>query len=72
MRSRLLNLLPFIGLGLIVLILPLPVMSSPGSRQVTINAEQFAFDPPVIHVNRGDRVTLTVQAADVVHGLYLD
>jgi cytochrome c oxidase subunit 2 len=39
---------------------------------VTIAATQFAFDPPVLRVNRGDRVHLTVQATDVVHGFYLD
>ena len=35
-------------------------------------AEQYVFDPPVLRVNRGDRVILTLQAADVVHGFYLD
>ena len=39
---------------------------------MTIEADQFAFDPPVLRVNRGDRVRLTLQAADVVHGFYLD
>jgi heme/copper-type cytochrome/quinol oxidase subunit 2 len=37
-----------------------------------MSAEQFAFDPPVLRVNRGDRVLLTLQANDVVHGFYLD
>ena len=41
-------------------------------HEITINASQFAFDPPVLRVNRGDRVVLTVQATDVVHGLHLD
>lgn len=41
-------------------------------REITINANQFAFDPPIVRINRGDRVALTVRAADVVHGLYLD
>jgi cytochrome c oxidase subunit 2 len=39
---------------------------------VTLTAEQFAFDAPVLQVNRGDRVILTLQASDVVHGFYLD
>jgi cytochrome c oxidase subunit 2 len=39
---------------------------------MTVVARQFAFDPPVLRVNRGDRVRLTVQSADVVHGLHLD
>jgi cytochrome c oxidase subunit 2 len=37
-----------------------------------MTAGQFAFDPPVLHVNQGDRVILTLQASDVVHGFYLD
>jgi heme/copper-type cytochrome/quinol oxidase subunit 2 len=37
-----------------------------------LTARQFAFDPPVLHVNQGDRVIITLQAADVVHGFYLD
>jgi heme/copper-type cytochrome/quinol oxidase subunit 2 len=43
-----------------------------GVHEITINASQFAFDPPVLRVNRGDRVVLTVRATDVVHGLHLD
>ena len=70
--TRFLSLLPFVGLGLIVFVLPLPASSAPRSRHVTISAQQFAFDPAVLHVNRGDHVTLTLKASDVVHGLYLD
>jgi cytochrome c oxidase subunit 2 len=72
MRARLLPLFPFLGLALAVVFLPAPFSPSPVTREVTINAEQFAFDPPVLRVNQGDRVILTVQATDVVHGLYLD
>jgi heme/copper-type cytochrome/quinol oxidase subunit 2 len=74
MRARLLlSLLPFAGLALVVLLLPAPLTAAaPATRQVTIEADQFAFDPPVLRVNRGDRVRLTIQAADVVHGFYLD
>jgi heme/copper-type cytochrome/quinol oxidase subunit 2 len=39
---------------------------------VTIVARQFAFDPPVLRVNRGDRLRLTLEATDVVHGLHVD
>jgi cytochrome c oxidase subunit 2 len=64
--------MPFAVLALIVLLVPLPFSTSPTTRQVTLTAEQFAFDPPVLHVNRGDRLRLTLQAADVTHGFYLD
>jgi len=71
-RARLLSLLPFVGLALAVLLLPVPFVAAPVTHQVTMTADQFAFDPPVLRVNRGDRVLLTLKATDVVHGLYLD
>lgn len=37
-----------------------------------IEASQYQFDPGVIQVNPGDRVTIELVATDVVHGLYLD
>jgi cytochrome c oxidase subunit 2 len=72
MRIRLLNLLPFVGLALVVLLVPVPFSTTPVTHQVTMTLDQFAFDPPVLRVNRGDRVRLTLQASDVVHGFYLD
>lgn len=72
MRARLLSLVPFVGMALVVLLLPIPLTGAPATRQVTIKADQFAFDPPVLRVNRGDQVRLTLQATDVVHGFYLD
>jgi len=72
MSARLLSMLPFMGLALIVLLLPVPASAGPVTHEITMVADQFAFDPPVLRVNRGDRVLLTLQAADVVHGFYLD
>jgi heme/copper-type cytochrome/quinol oxidase subunit 2 len=65
-------LLPFIGLALVVLLMPLPFSATPTTHEVTVVASQFAFEPSVLHVNRGDHVIFNLQAADVVHGLYLD
>jgi len=61
-----------VGLALIVLLLPVPASAGPVTHEITMFADQFAFDPPVLRVNRGDRVLLTLHAADVVHGFYLD
>ncbi|MDP7019135.1 MAG: cupredoxin domain-containing protein [Pirellulaceae bacterium] len=41
-------------------------------REIAITARQFAYDPPIINVNRGDRVTITLTSTDVLHGLYID
>jgi cytochrome c oxidase subunit 2 len=65
-------MLPFVGLALVVSLRPTPIPTAPVTHHVTMTADQFAFDPPVLQVNRGDRVLLTLQAADVVHGFYLD
>jgi heme/copper-type cytochrome/quinol oxidase subunit 2 len=72
MRARLLSTLPFVGLALVVLLLPARFPATSVTHQVTMTADQFAFDPPVLRVNQGDRVLLTLQATDVVHGFYLD
>jgi len=70
--ERLLNLSPFVILALIILWIPLPFSTTPTTHRVILSAEQFAFNPPVLHVNRGDRIQLTLQATDVTHGFYLD
>ena len=70
--KRLLSLWPFAGLALLVLLVPIPFAASSVTHEITMTANQFSFDPPVLRVNRGDRIRLTLQAADVVHGFYLD
>lgn len=72
LQARFPSLLPFIGLAVLVLVLPVPFSSTSATHEVTMIAEQFAFDPPTLRVNKGDRVIFNLQAADVVHGLYLD
>jgi heme/copper-type cytochrome/quinol oxidase subunit 2 len=71
-RTQLFSLLPFMGLALVVWLVPVPVSTQPVTHQMMLSAEQFAFDAPVLRVNRGDRVILSLQATDVVHGFYLD
>ncbi len=54
---------------------PLPQLSSTRSgtdRTFRIEARQFAYSPAELHVNPGDRVTIELVSADVVHGLYVD
>ncbi len=72
MKRRLLFLLPFLVLALLVALVPVPVLAEPTTRYITVTARQFAYDPPVLRVNRGDRIIITLQAADVMHGFYLD
>ncbi len=46
--------------------------SPPQERTLTITAHQYAYDPPILRVNRGDRVTIRLVAEDVTHGFYLE
>jgi plastocyanin len=61
------------GLALAALFLPLPLGAAlPAAREVVVDGRMFAFEPGRVRVGRGDRVTLVLRSADVVHGLYVD
>ena len=60
-------------LGLVVFFVPLPVRATaPTDRIIHINASRFEYDPAILKVNQGDRVTIELVATDVVHGLAID
>ena len=61
-----------IVLALLVAFVPIPVLAEPTTRHITISARQFAYNPPVVRANRGDRIIVTLQAEDVMHGFFLD
>jgi heme/copper-type cytochrome/quinol oxidase subunit 2 len=44
----------------------------PQERNFTITAHKYAYDPPVLQVNRGDRIHIRLVAQDVTHGFYLE
>jgi len=63
----------FVGLGLLVLFIPLPLSAAqPAERHWTLEARRFAFQPAVIQVSQGDRVILELESVDVTHSLYVD
>jgi len=72
MKRHLKPLFPFLVLALVITLVPMPVIAEPTIRHITMTARQFSYDPPVLHVNRGDRIIITLQSADVMHGFYLD
>ena len=57
----------------VAIILTIIVLFATGSDQppntITIVAKRFAFTPDRVTVKKGEPVTLSLQSADVVHGL---
>lgn len=41
-------------------------------RSFVITAHKYAYDPPTLQVNRGDRIRIRLVAQDVTHGFYLE
>lgn len=50
----------------------LPSAAPAQERRVSMTARQYAFDPPVLRVNRGDTVRLRIKSLDVIHGFFLE
>ncbi len=42
------------------------------TKTFDIRARQYAYDPPIINVDRGDSVYIKLSSLDVVHGFYLE
>jgi len=42
------------------------------NRSFVITAQKYGYDPPVLRVNRGDRIHVQLVAKDVTHGFYLE
>lgn len=72
-RLRLILATVTVVLVLLALLAPLPFAeAAPVNRQITLDAHSFAYEPSRVNVNRGDRITLTLNSTDVVHGVYVD
>ena len=74
--ARLRRALPLIGVVAAVLLaafIPLPVPTpNPIERTIRVEASRFAYQPGIIRVNPGDRITIELTSVDVVHGLSVD
>jgi heme/copper-type cytochrome/quinol oxidase subunit 2 len=75
-RQKLSKYLFWIGLPILVLLIltiPVPGQASvPQERSFFVEASRFAYQPSVLKVNQGDRVTIDLVAEDVTHGLSVD
>lgn len=59
--------------AVVVAFAPLPLPQPEATeRTIRVEASQFAYQPGTFRVNPGDRVTIELTSADVVHGLALD
>jgi len=77
--TRFHRLLPYVALatlavaGVALVGLPSAVVRSEGvDRSVRVEASTFAFTPATIEVDPGDRVTIELASADVVHGMHIE
>ena len=60
-------------LGLAILFVPIPAGAAASTeRTFLIDAKRFEYNPAILKVNPGDRVTIELMATDVVHGLAID
>ena len=66
------SLLTFLLASLLIVFLPIPPLAAPAERTIRVEAGDYAFDPGVVRVNPGDRVTLELVSKDVAHGLSID
>lgn len=64
--------LAFLGAALLIALAPLPVLAAPVERTIRVAAGNYAFDPGVLRVNPGDRITIELISTDVVHSLSID
>lgn len=71
--SRALGWAAWLAAAILVLALPWPAFAGiPAERLIRVEAGQFEYSPATFTLNTGDRITLELVAADVVHGLHLD
>lgn len=57
--------------GVVGGLIPSP-SAPPQERRIKMKARQYAFDPAVIRVNRGDTLRVQITSEDVVHGFYVE
>jgi cytochrome c oxidase subunit 2 len=48
------------------------VLNPPQERSIHVACRQYAYDPEIIRLNKGDTVRLTFESKDVIHGFYLE
>src|SRR3990172_6559613 len=77
--TRFHRLLPYVALATLA-VTGVALVGRPSSaaswggaaRSVRVEASTFAFAPATIEVDPGDRVTIELASADVVHGLHIE
>jgi heme/copper-type cytochrome/quinol oxidase subunit 2 len=72
MWGQLRLVLPFVAIGLAVLLLPIGDAGIATNHQVSIDARQYEYTPGRIEVHQGDHIEITLTASDVTHGFYLE
>ena len=76
MRKQLFVAILLLAVVAICTIISLAIASlgvdEPKQVDLTISARKYAFEPSVIRVNKGDRVSINLITKDVTHGFYME
>ncbi len=60
-------------LSVAAMLAPFPVSAATAmTHTVNVSARQFAFEPAILQVQRGDSVRLRFESLDASHGLFID
>lgn len=61
------------GITLAIIFIPFPAgKAAPAERMFYLDARRFQYDPAILRVNPGDKVTIVLATSDVMHGLLID
>ncbi len=61
------------GIALVIIFIPFTAgKAAPVERTFYLDAKRFQYDPAVLRVNPGDKVTIVLATRDVMHGLSID
>ena len=56
-----------------IIFIPFPeAKATPADRTFYLDARRFQYNPAILRVNPGDKVTIVLSTSDVMHGLSID
>jgi heme/copper-type cytochrome/quinol oxidase subunit 2 len=72
MKLHLIIVVAVVALMMVIMLVPIPYLSKPRTHHITLDSQQYEYDPGRVEVHQGDTVIIDFTASDVVHGFFLD